>query len=547
MDHLPKFRRKPKIPTISTTDVKPPPSRTNGAGILEQHDNSSPQQIYPPSTTTVTVTGGTPPPTADRRSPTPTKPGLRKSAFRGLHLRSSAKRARSPPTTTSSLPSPPAVISPPRGGLDGARDAENTTSTTTTTNEPTKPKIPAFLDLPTPGRSPSRSPSRWKPSSRKRGLGADHDMSRLPAELENKFHELVWQERNRLALGMAPPTPTTTDPDAGAAAAAAATTTTTSNTDDSCKWGSYKQTDLRRGVQDRYFNIKPWNHNRVKLRVAPDELDYVNASSISLPSPSNPYLPPLRYIAMQGPTQASLDFVWRMVAEQLSSPVVIVQLTSMFENNQPKCFPYLPMDDTSPPWTLNETDGWNDGWSATLAFDSLQLLEDGAIEVRKLRLRVGDELEDRVVWHMLYTKWPDFGVPAVDDLASFFTLMRLSREYNAGAGEDAAPRIIHCSAGVGRTGTFITLEHLMRELETGALEHGGEQEDPIYATVDCLREQRRSMVQAEAQYLFLYQVLRKLWQDKYDVAEDGGGGSDGDSSGGEPAAKRLEVEGESSD
>ncbi|KAH9227993.1 hypothetical protein K456DRAFT_1847497 [Colletotrichum gloeosporioides 23] len=489
MDHLPKFRRKPKIPTISTADVKPPLSR-NGSGIIEQ-EHPSPQQICPSTTVTVTSSG--------RQSP---KPGLRKSAFRGLHLRSSGKRVRSPPPA--SLPSspPPAIVS--HDGItsspastknkEGRNDAAARASSDreSRASSTPKPKIPAFLDLSTP-------------------------------DLENKFQELVWLERNRLAAGMAP------------------------DADENSKWGSFKQTDLSRGVQDRYFNIKPWNHNRIKLRVPEDELDYVNASTITLTSPSNKDLEPLRYIAMQGPTQASLDFVWRMVAEQLSSPVVIVQLTSMFENNQAKCFPYLPMDEEADGggWVLNETDGWNDGWTATLSFDSLETFENGAIEVRKLRLRVGDEDEDRIVWHMLYTKWPDFGVPAVDDLGSFFTLMRLSREYNTAApAPDTQPRIIHCSAGVGRTGTFITLEHLVRELDEGALLDydagaGGAGEDLIYATVDALREQRRSMVQAEAQYLFLYQVLRKLWQEKYDVEDS----SDGDS---EPAAKRLEVDEQSS-
>ncbi|KAK1972594.1 protein-tyrosine phosphatase [Colletotrichum sublineola] len=478
MDHLPKFRRKPKIPTISTTDVKAPPSRN---AIEEQ----PPQQIF----SSTTVTGG--------RSPTPTKPGLRKSAFRGLHLRSPAKRARSPPAASlPQSPPPPAIVShdgitspvssrqKDSGGSGsgiGSKDDSAASSSRKNSQESTrpKPKIPAFLDLSVP-------------------------------DIENKFQELIWQERERLAAGLAP------------------------DADETAKWGSYKQTDLRRGVQDRYFNIKPWNHNRIKLRVPAGELDYVNASTIFLSSLTNKELPPLRYIAMQGPTEASVDFVWRMVAEQLTSPVVIVQLTSFFENHQVKCFPYLPLDETQGPWTLNELDGWNDGWTATLTFDSLTTLEDGAIEVRKVLLHVGDEEEDRVIWHLLYTKWPDFGVPAVDDLASFLTLMRLSREYNTTLEN---PRIIHCSAGVGRTGTFIALEHLIRELDEGALEDydgDAEGDDLIFATVDTLREQRRSMVQAESQYLFLYQVLRKLWQEKYDVED-----SDCDS---EPAAKRLEVE-----
>lgn len=185
-----------------------------------------------------------------------------------------------------------------------------------------------------------------------------------------------------------------------------------------------------------------------------------------------------------------------------------------------------------------------------------------------------NEVEERVVWHFLYKKWPDFGVPKQGDLESFFTLMRLSREKNAGPHN---PRIVHCSAGVGRSGTFIALEHLIRELDAGVLEHyderlatppplsahspsgsgtgndgssGGrsgnsspattkeeEGEDLIFSVVNQLREQRGSMVQAEVQYLFIYMVMRKLWRDKYSKY-----GTDGDEGQGEPAAKRLEVD-----
>ncbi len=162
------------------------------------------------------------------------------------------------------------------------------------------------------------------------------------------------------------------------------------------------------------------------------------------------------------------------------------------------------------------------------------------------------EVEERVVWHFLYKKWPDFGVPDLDDLESFFTLMRLSREKNA---DPHNPRIVHCSAGVGRSGTFIALEHLMHELDAGILEHYDERaskvpspdhdtgdsatglakseeaEDLIFATVNQLREQRCTMVQSMAQYQFIYEVMRKLWRDKYGEEEVG-----------EPAAKRLEVD-----
>lgn len=288
---------------------------------------------------------------------------------------------------------------------------------------------------------------------------------------------------------------------------------------------------------DRYVNIKPWNHNRVKLLVPKEELDYVNASTITLHSPSDDTKPPLRYIAMQGPTEPSFEYVWRMIAEQLESPAVIVQLTTMIEGNTIKCHQYFPAgagqteDEGDTAWVLNEKDVWGDGWKARLTFDSVEEVAGGAIEKRKLLLSVEGDDEPRVVWHLLYRRWPDFGVPRIADIDSFFELMRLSREHS----HPSAPRVIHCSAGIGRTGTFICLEHLMRELESGALENYdamGEQPDIIYETVDLLRQQRRGMVQGEIQYQFIYQVMRRLWIQKY-------GAQDHESR--EPAAKRLEV------
>lgn len=287
---------------------------------------------------------------------------------------------------------------------------------------------------------------------------------------------------------------------------------------------------------DRYSNIRPWNYNRVRLHVPAGQLDYVNASAVVLSSPSNDSLPPLRYIAMQGPTEPSFDYVWRMVAEQMPSPAVIVQLTTMHENGFIKCHQYFPHCHDQSTWSLNEDDVWADGWTAQLTFVCRDETADGAIEIRKLLLDVEGADETRVVWHLLYRRWPDFGVPTLHDMDSFFELMRLSREYSAAAG----PRIVHCSAGVGRTGTFICLEHLMRELETGAFDgydSSAQTPDPIFDAVESLRQQRRGMVQGEIQYQFIYHVLRKMWCDKYGVPHHG----DGAHGSGEPASKRLEV------
>lgn len=336
-------------------------------------------------------------------------------------------------------------------------------------------------------------------------------------------------------------------------------------------------------ILDRYANIQPWANNRVRLQV-PDGSphDYINASPIVLRSPLAPpeRRPPLQYIAMQGPKFSTTDHAWRMVAEQLRSPAVIVMLTETHEMGMEKCYPYFPRGPDDPPLLIGEGDEFGDGFRARVECAEVEERAGGAIEMRRLALTIeevqarGNEKEEAedvdvdvegrdgeeaaegegertserkrttrtmTVWHLLYRRWPDFGVPALEDIGSFFELMRLSRELNA---SDDNPRIIHCSAGVGRSGTFMALEHLMREVDSGDLENydrdrGGVGEDLVFGTVNALREQRRQMVQAEPQYLFIYTVLRKLWMDKYGIPDDQAGAKAALE---EPAAKRLEVD-----
>lgn len=283
----------------------------------------------------------------------------------------------------------------------------------------------------------------------------------------------------------------------------------------------YKQSNKR---MDRYEDYRPWEHNRVKLQVPENKYDYVNASPITLTS-SDPYpkYAPMRYIAMQGPTKQSFDHVWRMVAEQTSSPAVIVQLTEMADKDGRKCDQYLPMAEEDTSWTINDDNIWGDNWQAYLNFRSLEIIAGGAIEKRMVVLRIykeGEEEEERIIWHFLYKRWPDYGVPTVDDLNSLLKLMELSKQYS----QPNSKCIVHCSAGVGRTGCFIALDHLIRELDFGILRRYDmtwEGRDLIYKTVDILRQQRWGMVQTDEQYQFIHHVMRKLWYDKYGVADEG--------------------------
>lgn len=167
--------------------------------------------------------------------------------------------------------------------------------------------------------------------------------------------------------------------------------------------------------------------------------------------------------------------------------------------------------------------------------------------MRKLELRIGEDT--KTVWHYLFNGWPDYAKPEGEDRAALLELMKQS---TTKAGGPLNPRIVHCSAGVGRTGTFIALDHLLRELDHGLLgvtqsspqrpsssaqleqrppeasEPGSSlsssltakdstpeaTEDLIFETVNTLREQRMMMVMNDVQFSFLYEVMREAYVDR---------------------------------
>jgi protein-tyrosine phosphatase len=383
---------------------------------------------------------------------------------------SSSKRSRSSstqPETPSEVDRPETVTQPAT-----ARDHES--------DGP--PKMPLFLQQSPSGRCP------W--SFKIASLLQKHDLLMISADIQAKFHELTWIERNRIAQGTMDPSP-------------------------DHPWAIIQGPQTK--LLDRYQNVFPWKHNRIRLRVPEGQNDYINASPISLKSVRTGK--ESKYIAMQGPKEGSTSHVWRMIWDELTSPAVIVMLTETHEAGMEKCFPYFPTDPDAPPLVINENDEFGDGFKATVKCLEVDAhTQAPSTEVRKLAMNVDGQEQEKIIWHLLYTKWPDFGVLAGEDLDGFFKLMDLSNQKNSGPEN---PRIIHCSAGVGRSGTFIALEYLMAELEADALvPEPGEDEaeyDPVFDTVNRLREQRRTMVQADSQYLFIYSVLRQLWEQKHPV------------------------------
>ncbi|KFY74831.1 hypothetical protein V499_05189 [Pseudogymnoascus sp. VKM F-103] len=377
-----------------------------------------------------------------------------------------------------------------------------------------------------------RRPPTAAPLSRDHSLTRDTQseppmlpLGKMPAFLQlseeetlQKFKELNWLERTRAADG---------------------------RTTENSKWARCDE-DKTAGL-DRFGDIFVWKNNRVKLHVPEEMNDYINASPITMKSHRTPL--ESKYIAMQGPKKCTTDHVWRMAWHELASPAVVVMLTDE------RGYPYFPST-ASQTLSINTADEFGDGFLGTVTCEGdAELSDDGATEIRKLVLRVEGEEEEKVIWHLLYTQWPDFGIPAENETASLLNLIALTKEKNA---SPTNPKIVHCRAGVGRSGTFIALDQLLGELEAGAFpgDRGGgaggagagggveafRRDDPVFEAVNSLRMQRPNMVQAVPQYRFIYEVLKRVWEEKYarKVGEVGEMGRPR-STGGVPTAKDLRV------
>jgi protein-tyrosine phosphatase len=247
------------------------------------------------------------------------------------------------------------------------------------------------------------------------------------------------------------------------------------------------QTNAHHGL-NRYRNILPYDHNRVLLQNHTH--DYINSSHVSIGSQ--------RFIATQGPLRNTAEDFWLMVSQIDQKEVVVLMLTELVEerNNtvMEKCYKY---------------------WSSNLKLKNglhLQRLDKSSNYhdipgLNYSKFILGDKKTETstIVHHLYYTEWADFSKPA--DLQTLVQLDAVVNKQNK--YREDVPIVTHCSAGVGRTGTFITFDYLLKNL--GKIKEAGD--DPstvIPEAVRILRTQRPYLVQAPDQYLFLYHSLHQL-------------------------------------
>uniref|UniRef100_A0A8C2DPW3 protein-tyrosine-phosphatase n=1 Tax=Cyprinus carpio TaxID=7962 RepID=A0A8C2DPW3_CYPCA len=227
--------------------------------------------------------------------------------------------------------------------------------------------------------------------------------------------------------------------------------------------------------KNRYANVIAYDHSRVVLTPVDGVpgSDYINANYI------DGYRKQNAYIATQGPLPETLSDFWRMVWEQRAS--TIVMMTRLEEKTRIKCDQYWPVRGT-------ETYGM-------IQVTMLDAVELATYSVRTFALYKNGSSEKREVRQFQYMAWPDHGVPEYPT-----PILAFLRRVKACNPPDAGPMVVHCSAGVGRTGCFIDIDAMLERMKH-------EKTVDIYGHVTCMRAQRNYMVQTEDQYIFIHEAL----------------------------------------
>ncbi|KAG3282951.1 protein tyrosine phosphatase, receptor type F, transcript variant X15 [Ictidomys tridecemlineatus] len=227
--------------------------------------------------------------------------------------------------------------------------------------------------------------------------------------------------------------------------------------------------------KNRYANVIAYDHSRVILTSidgVPGS-DYINANYI------DGYRKQNAYIATQGPLPETMGDFWRMVWEQRTATVVM--MTRLEEKSRVKCDQYWPARGT-------ETYG-------LIQVTLLDTVELATYTMRTFALHKSGSSEKRELRQFQFMAWPDHGVPEYPT-----PILAFLRRVKACNPLDAGPMVVHCSAGVGRTGCFIVIDAMLERMKH-------EKTVDIYGHVTCMRSQRNYMVQTEDQYVFIHEAL----------------------------------------
>ncbi|XP_033893367.3 tyrosine-protein phosphatase non-receptor type 21-like isoform X1 [Acipenser ruthenus] len=241
--------------------------------------------------------------------------------------------------------------------------------------------------------------------------------------------------------------------------------------------------------RNRFQDVLPYDDTRVELvPTKENNTGYINASHIKMNVGGHEW----SYLATQGPLQNTCQDFWQMVWEQ--GVAIIAMVTAEEESGREKCFRYWPrLGSRHNTVTYGR-------FKITTRFRT----DSGCYATTGLKIKHLLTGQERTVWHLQYTDWPDHGCP--EDFKGFLAYLEEIQSVRRHTNSTTDPKntnlpvVVHCSAGVGRTGVVV-----LSEIMIACLEHN-EMLD-ITTVLDMLRQQRMMMVQTIAQYTFVYKVL----------------------------------------
>ena len=246
---------------------------------------------------------------------------------------------------------------------------------------------------------------------------------------------------------------------------------------------------------NRWHNVLPADDTRVVLNPPFMSTDYINANHVIVPEAKR------AYILTQGPLPETVGHFWTMVWQQKSK--AIIMLCKTVESGLCKCAHYWPRN-TSPimgtaaePLTIHESGL------------KVKLLETTQDEASETRIRVmeltSNEESKRIVTQYHFQKWPDFGVPETPD--SFLNFLKLISSEHPSKAE--SPNIVHCSAGIGRSGTLCLVDSCLEKM---ALSGKLMEESDVLDMLLEMRKQRDGLVQTTDQLRFAFSAISDAMQ-----------------------------------
>ncbi|XP_053689662.1 tyrosine-protein phosphatase non-receptor type 61F isoform X1 [Sabethes cyaneus] len=240
-----------------------------------------------------------------------------------------------------------------------------------------------------------------------------------------------------------------------------------------------KKLDNRR--LNRYRDVSPYDHSRIVLKRG--ETDYINANLVKMDRADR------KYILCQGPLPLTVGHFWLMVWEYNSR--AILMLNKLIEKKQIKCHLYWP-EKMGEEHKLELPE-------VQLAIEYLKCVEYKNFCKRTFRVTDLESSKSREVVQFHYTTWPDFGIPSSP--VAFLQFLKEVRDSGA-LDKDVGPPIIHCSAGIGRSGTFCLVDCCLV-----LIDKEGENKVSVQDVLLELRQYRMGLIQTVDQLYFSYQAI----------------------------------------